>query len=165
MHPRRRVETRGDWPKNILKLKERDKATFFSPTNEWSLPAPVTVKPEERELVADSDASMHILSRKDLNSAELETVRVSKNPTTVVTTARCKHKQRRRSRVLLPLDQWSKTTTHQKWQTDKMQHGEQRTDRCPWSVDLHFKLSFTCISDICTAGSRDSYTASRINKK
>ena len=30
-------------------------------------------------------ASMHMLSRKDLNSAELETVRVSRNPTTVVT--------------------------------------------------------------------------------
>ena len=27
---------------------------------------------------------MHMLSRKDLNSAELETVRVSKSPTTVV---------------------------------------------------------------------------------
>ena len=34
---------RGDaWrlAKNILKLKETDKATFFSPTNEWCLPAP-----------------------------------------------------------------------------------------------------------------------------
>ena len=28
---------------------------------------------------------MHMLSRKDLNSAELETVRVSKSPTSVVT--------------------------------------------------------------------------------
>ena len=28
---------------------------------------------------------MHVLSRKDLNSAELETVRVSRNPSTVVT--------------------------------------------------------------------------------
>ena len=28
---------------------------------------------------------MHLLTRKDLNSAELETVRVSKSPTTVVT--------------------------------------------------------------------------------
>ena len=30
------------------------------------------------------DASMHMLSRKDLNSAQLETVMVSKSPTTVV---------------------------------------------------------------------------------
>ena len=28
---------------------------------------------------------MHMLSRKDLNLAELETVRVSRNPTTVIT--------------------------------------------------------------------------------
>ena len=28
---------------------------------------------------------MHMLSKKDLNSSELETVKVSKNPTTVVT--------------------------------------------------------------------------------
>ena len=41
--------------------------------------------PEERELVVDSRASMHMLSRKDLNSAELDTVRVSRNPTTVIT--------------------------------------------------------------------------------
>mgnify|MGYP000574616507 CR=1 FL=1 len=31
---------------------------------------------------------MHMLSRKDLNSAELETVRVSRNPTTVSTAKR-----------------------------------------------------------------------------
>ena len=56
--------------KNLLKPKETDKATFFSPTNEWCLPAPSVIKPK--------------LVRKDLNSAKLETVRVSKSPTTVV---------------------------------------------------------------------------------
>ena len=42
---------RGDaWilAKITLKLKEKDKATFFSPTNEWCLPAPSVRKPEER---------------------------------------------------------------------------------------------------------------------
>ena len=71
--------------KNILKLKEKDKASFFSPTNEWCLPAPSIIKPEERQFVVDSGASVRMLSRKDLNSDELETVRVSKSPTTVVT--------------------------------------------------------------------------------
>ena len=56
--------------KKILKLKEKDKTTFFSPTNEWSPSAPSVMKPEEREFVVDSGASMHMLSRKDLNSAE-----------------------------------------------------------------------------------------------
>ena len=35
--------------------------------------------------MVDSEASMHMLSRKDLNSSELDTVRVSTNPTTVFT--------------------------------------------------------------------------------
>ena len=33
----------------------------------------------------DSGASMHTLSKKDLTSAELETLRTSRNPTTVIT--------------------------------------------------------------------------------
>ena len=56
---------RGDaWrlTKNIYKLKETDKTT--------------TIKLEEREFVVDSGASMQMVSRKDLNSAELETVRI-----------------------------------------------------------------------------------------
>ena len=43
------------------------------------------MKQEEREFVVDSGASMHMVSKRDLNSAELETVRVSKCPTTVAT--------------------------------------------------------------------------------
>ena len=42
-------------------------------------------EPEEREFVVDSGAGMHMVSRKDLNSAELETVRTARNPTTVMT--------------------------------------------------------------------------------
>ena len=71
--------------KNICKLIETDNTTFFSPTNEWCLPAPSVTIAEEREFVVDSSASMHMVSRKDLNSAELETVRISESPTTVVT--------------------------------------------------------------------------------
>ena len=71
--------------RSISKLSEKDKATFFSPTNVWRLLAPSVIKPEEREFVVASGASMHMLSRKDLNCAELETVRVSESPTTVVT--------------------------------------------------------------------------------
>ena len=38
---------------------------------------------------------MHMVSKRDLNSAELETMRMSKNPTTVMTvmTARCKQEK------------------------------------------------------------------------
>ena len=79
---------RGDaWKlaKNIHKLKETEKATFYPPSDEWVMRATSTIKPEERELVVDSGASMHMVSRKELHSAELETARISKSPTTVVT--------------------------------------------------------------------------------
>ena len=79
-----RLRRRVGLAKNILKLKETDKATFFSATNEWCLPVPSVIKQEEREFVVDCGASMHMLSRKEMNSAELETVKVSKRPTTVV---------------------------------------------------------------------------------
>ena len=46
--------------------------------------AAATTKPEEREFVVDSGAIKHMVSKRDLNSAELETMRISKNPTTVV---------------------------------------------------------------------------------
>ena len=50
-----------------------------------SLPAASTMKPEERELVVGSGASMHMVSKEDLHEAELETVRVSKSPAVVMT--------------------------------------------------------------------------------
>ena len=68
-----------------LKLKEKHKTTFFSPSENWCLPAPSAVKPEERAFVVDSGASMHMISKKDLNSAELETVTTSRSPMTVIT--------------------------------------------------------------------------------
>ena len=72
--------------KNIYKLKEKDKVTFYFPAEEWVLPAASTKEPEERVLVVDSGASMHnMVSKKDLNSAELETMRTSRSPTTVMT--------------------------------------------------------------------------------
>ena len=71
--------------RNIYKLKEKDKATFYSPTEEWIMPAASTIKPKEREFVVDSGASMHMVSKRDLNSAELETTRIWKKPTTVMT--------------------------------------------------------------------------------
>ena len=79
--------------KNILTLKETDKATSFSLTNEWCLPAPSSMKPEEREFLVHSGASAHMLSRKDLNSAELETVKVSESPTVVATNGEVQTKE------------------------------------------------------------------------
>ena len=67
-----------------IKLKEQERATFFSPSENRCLPAS-SLKPEEREFVVDSGASMHMISKKDLNSAEMDTLTKSCSPTIVIT--------------------------------------------------------------------------------
>ena len=59
--------------KNVLKLKEHQRANFFSPSEKRCLPAS-TLKPEEREFVVDSGASMHMISKKDLSDVEMDTL-------------------------------------------------------------------------------------------
>ena len=69
---------RGDaWElaRKIHKLTKEDKAAFYSPSEEWILPAASTMNPEGKEFVVDSGASMHMVSKKDLNEAEMETLR------------------------------------------------------------------------------------------
>ena len=70
--------------KSVLKLKENNKATFFSPSENRCLPAS-TLKPVEREFVVDSEASMHMISQKDLNDAEMDTLTKSCSPMIVIT--------------------------------------------------------------------------------
>ena len=49
--------------KSVLKLKKKNRATFFSPSENRCLPAS-NLKPEERKFVVDSGASMHMISAK-----------------------------------------------------------------------------------------------------
>ena len=70
--------------KSVLKLKEHERATFFSPSENRCLPAS-TLKPEEREFVVDSGASMHMSSKKDLSDAEMDILTKSYSPTLVIT--------------------------------------------------------------------------------
>ena len=49
--------------KNVLKLKEHERAAFFSPSENWCLLAS-NLELEEREFVVDSGASMHMISKK-----------------------------------------------------------------------------------------------------
>ena len=67
------------------KTKEKHKTAFFSPSENWCLPAPSTLKPEEREFVVDSGASMHMISKKDLSDPEMDTLTKSCSPTIVIT--------------------------------------------------------------------------------
>ena len=71
--------------KNIYKLKGKGKAAFHFPAEELLFAAASTKEPEERLFVVDSRASMHMVSKRDFSSAELETMRTSRSPTTVMT--------------------------------------------------------------------------------
>ena len=78
------AKQRSSVAKSVLKLKEHERSAFFSPSENRCLPAS-TLKPEEREFVVDSGASMYMISKKDLNSAEMDTLTKSFSPTIVMT--------------------------------------------------------------------------------
>ena len=78
----------------MFKLKEHERAAFFSSPENRCLPAS-TLKPEEREFVVDSSASMHMISKKDLSKAEMDTLTKSCSPTRVITAnVKCKRMKR-----------------------------------------------------------------------
>ena len=70
--------------RSVLKLKEHERATFFSPPENRCLPAS-SLKLEEREFVVDCGASMHTISKKDLSDAEMDTLTKSCSPAIVIT--------------------------------------------------------------------------------
>ena len=72
--------------KQFYRLKELEKATFYLPTDKWTMPAASTIKTGGKESLRQiPEQVMHKVSKKDLHSAELETMRMSRNPTTVMT--------------------------------------------------------------------------------
>ena len=75
------VKQRGSWPE--ISQNERRKNILHTFGN-WCLLAS-TLKPEEREFVVDSGASMHMISKKDLSEAEMDTLTKSCSPTIVIT--------------------------------------------------------------------------------
>ena len=69
----------------IHELKTSDKTTFYTPIEAKAMLAPTSTRPEEREFVVDSGASMHMMSKKELSSEEMDTLRRSRTPTVVLT--------------------------------------------------------------------------------
>ena len=64
---------------NIYKLKNSEKATFYTAIESRVMPAPTSKRPEERNFAVDSGASMHTMSKK-LSPDELDTLRRSRTP-------------------------------------------------------------------------------------
>ena len=69
-----------------LHAQNMDKASFHSLIEARATPAPTSKNPEERRFVVGAGASMHMLSKKDLSSEELETLRRSRTTTVVTAT-------------------------------------------------------------------------------
>ena len=67
-----------------VKFKEQERASFFSLSENRCLLAS-TLKPDEREFVVDSGASIHMISKKDLSDAEIDTLTKSCSPMIVIT--------------------------------------------------------------------------------
>ena len=68
-----------------LQAQKNEKTTYYSPTEARAMPVPTSKIPEEEKFVVDSGAPMHMLSKKDLSSEELETLRRSRTPPEVQT--------------------------------------------------------------------------------
>ena len=67
-----------EFGEKIYKLKADDKATFYSLVEIKALVV-VSKNTGERMFVVDSVVSMRMLSKKDLSSGEMDTLRRSKN--------------------------------------------------------------------------------------
>ena len=158
--------------KHIQAHRKKDKAAFFFSAEEWVLPAASTKEPEEREFVVDSGASVLMVSKKDLNSAEKTLTLLSWRPWGHREVrrrwwrpmVRCKREKKRRymwsnwtyssklcflkklpqcflgeslrgSWENIPLDQLSKTTSHQKWQENWFHKIQLCAIRSPWFIN------------------------------
>ena len=82
------VVSRRWWEKSGLAMGEKvvqNSRNFFSPKMEWREASTSTVNPEEKEFMDGAGASAHMMSKMELSPEELETVKVSPLPTTVIT--------------------------------------------------------------------------------
>ena len=69
MCPRSSVEA----GQKCVKIRGARKSNILLTSEKRCLPAS-SLKPEEREFVVDSGASMHMISKKDLSDAEMDTL-------------------------------------------------------------------------------------------
>ena len=159
---------RGDaWrlSRNILKLTEEYKATFFLTYQRMVSPSAIHnktggkrvcgrfqsinahVEQDRKGLYKSNDGCSSqrrsANKRRGNNVCQRIGFILDSNASRRYTSSSSIRKTLRRSRIFPPLDQWSETTTHQKRQTNKMQHGEIRTLRCPLSIDKFFNFIFT----------------------
>ena len=104
---------------------------------------------------------MHLLSKEDSNSAELETVRVTRSPVTGVTADGEVHTKEEATVCVKELDcasQWSSSKIHQ-------QYRKPRDDCCPMVVNRLLQFIHNCIFNIVFTGRRRTNNSSINNTK
>ena len=75
----------GIWRNTCTSSRIRTKLRSVLLLKVKAMPAPSSKRPEEREFVVDSGASVHKMSKKELSSDELDTLRRSRTSTVVLT--------------------------------------------------------------------------------
>ena len=80
-----RPQSNMELGENVDKLKNSDKTTFLSLIEAKVVQPPSSTRPEEREFEVDSRASMDMMSKKELSSEEMDTVKRSRTQTAVLT--------------------------------------------------------------------------------
>ena len=81
MRPRRPVEIDQEY----LKVQRNGQSYLVVTYQRMVSPSAIRNKTGGKRVVLDCGANMHVVSRKDLNSVDLEIVRATESPTTVVT--------------------------------------------------------------------------------
>ena len=185
------AETRGEWPKDP---KAQRKEQSCLPMSGCCRPHPQKSQ-RKGEFVVDAGASMHMVSRKDLNSPALETVYVSQSPTTVVAANREVLTKGEATLYVRELDLFVTVMLvedtqavlslgklcedqgyNNHWTSGQKPHliNNGRKIDCNTAnyvpfvvlgIDKFFKLIFNYFSCIFITGNRDSHGASSINKK
>ena len=173
--------------KSILKLKEKHKTAFSLPSETWGPPAPSTLKPVERICwlwIYDAhDQQRRFEFRWIGNRHDIEKSYDSHNRQWWSADAWSDFSVCQRigyildnesprgfassfiarkalwwTRILIQVDQRSKTTSHSKRFSDTMQHGELRSDRGSWFViEFFLQPSFFNINDTFKTGDWSSY--------
>ena len=82
---RQRCARSKEWNFAKTFTSSKKKTNLHSFREECVHPAASAKEPEEREFVVKSGARMHVVSKRYFNLAKLETMRISKSPTTVMT--------------------------------------------------------------------------------
>ena len=116
--------------KKMYKLSNSDKTTFYTPDEVKAIPAPASTRPEEREFVVDSGASVHMTSKKkELISEETDTVKGSRTPLRYwLPGEKCTPTRRHKCSFTIKIYSWLCTYSRKRQQSYRLEDSAKTTD-------------------------------------